>query len=224
MGSDKIDELIRDMEWKMKTGFWVEEENKCFTCGEAIAEGKPGCKALEKIFHIACFKCDKCGKQLAGSSFYNVDGKPLCDADYKNTLEKCKKCGEVITERLLRASGNAYHPSCFLCIACKKSLDNVPYTLDSANDIHCIPCFQAKYAPRCAVCSQPIIPKEGETESVRIVAMDKSFHIDCYRCEDCNVQLSSKLEGEGCYPIDQHLYCKNCSGKRLIAMSKAIGS
>uniref|UniRef100_A0A0N5AUS3 Lipoma-preferred partner n=1 Tax=Syphacia muris TaxID=451379 RepID=A0A0N5AUS3_9BILA len=195
--------------------------DKCSACGEAIAENRPGCRALEKTFHIACFKCDVCGKTLAGSSFYNVNGKPLCEADYTKTLEKCAKCGEVITERLLRASGSAYHPKCFVCTVCKKSLDNVQYTLDSENKIHCIPCFQDLYAPRCAVCSKPIIPKEGETESVRIVAMDKSFHIDCYRCEDCHAQLSSKIEGQGCYPIDQHLYCKTCSGKRIIEMSKA---
>uniref|UniRef100_A0A1I8E9Y7 LIM zinc-binding domain-containing protein n=1 Tax=Wuchereria bancrofti TaxID=6293 RepID=A0A1I8E9Y7_WUCBA len=43
--------------------------------------------------------------------------------------------------------------------------------------------------------------------------MDKSFHVHCYRCEDCNMQLNSKIEGQGCYPLDQHLYCKNCNGK-----------
>ncbi|EJW76985.1 hypothetical protein WUBG_12106, partial [Wuchereria bancrofti] len=57
--------------------------------------------------------------------------------------------------------------------------------------------FFRKFAPRCAVCSKPIIPEEGEEESVRVVAMDKSFHVHCYRCEDCNMQLNSKIEGQG---------------------------
>ena len=40
-----------------------------------------------------------------------------------------------------------------------------------------------KFAPRCCVCQLPIMPKQGEDETIRIVAMDKSFHIECYRCE-----------------------------------------
>ena len=27
------------------------------------------------------------------------------------------------------------------------------------------------------------MPDRGQEETVRIVAMDKSFHVDCYRCE-----------------------------------------
>ncbi|KIH50312.1 LIM domain protein [Ancylostoma duodenale] len=72
-----------------------------------------------------------------------------------------------------------------------------------------------KFAPRCAVCGKGIVPQEGEKESVRVVAMDKSFHPDCYKCEDCGLLLSSKVEGAGCYPLDSHLYCKTCNSNRL---------
>lgn len=71
-------------------------------------------------------------KVINGNKYVNI---------FQDTLEKCAKCGEPITERLLRASGQAYHPHCFICVVCKKSLDNVPYTVDSSNEIHCIPCF-----------------------------------------------------------------------------------
>ena len=40
-----------------------------------------------------------------------------------------------------------------------------------------------KFAPRCSVCDQPIMPASGSDEAVRIVAMDKSFHPHCYKCE-----------------------------------------
>jgi len=81
--------------------------------------------------------------------------------------------------------------------------------------VHCVPCFHEAFAPRCAVCGSPIVPQEGERESVRVVAMDKSFHVQCYTCEDCGIQLSSKVEGQGCYPLDSHLYCKTCNSNRL---------
>ncbi|VDP51615.1 unnamed protein product [Soboliphyme baturini] len=72
-----------------------------------------------------------------------------------------------------------------------------------------------KYAPRCAICHEPIIPPEGSQESMRVVAMDKSFHLDCYKCEDCSLKLSSKIEGHECYPLDGRILCKECNLKRV---------
>ncbi|VBB31443.1 unnamed protein product [Acanthocheilonema viteae] len=195
-------------------------KDKCCKCGGGISNDNPGCTAIGEMFHVACFTCRKCDKQLAGGSFYNVDGQPLCEDDYIKSLEQCSSCGKPITEKLLRATGGVYHVDCFVCTACNKCLDGVSFTVDSANKVHCVTCFHEKFAPRCAVCSKPIVPEEGQEESIRIVAMDKSFHVNCYRCEDCNMQLNSKIEGQGCYPLDQHLYCKNCNGKRLIALAK----
>ena len=40
-----------------------------------------------------------------------------------------------------------------------------------------------KFAPRCSVCGQAIMPEPGQEETVRIVALDRSFHVDCYVCE-----------------------------------------
>jgi hypothetical protein len=43
--------------------------------------------------------------------------------------------------------------------------------------------FHKKFAPRCSVCKEPIMPEPGEEETVRVVALDRSFHVKCYRCE-----------------------------------------
>lgn len=40
-----------------------------------------------------------------------------------------------------------------------------------------------KFAPRCCVCQLPIMPEPGQDETVRVVALDRSFHIACYKCE-----------------------------------------
>lgn len=40
-----------------------------------------------------------------------------------------------------------------------------------------------KFAPRCSVCGNAIMPEPGQEETVRIVALDRSFHISCYKCE-----------------------------------------
>lgn len=42
----------------------------------------PGVTALGNAYHVTCFSCDDCQKQLAGCSFYSVDGRNLCQVDY----------------------------------------------------------------------------------------------------------------------------------------------
>ncbi|KAK0393097.1 hypothetical protein QR680_000054 [Steinernema hermaphroditum] len=219
--NDHLSSLIRNMEYSMRSGRGAAGDNICSRCEGNIDGKNPGCTALDRTFHVSCFTCEQCGGSLAGGSFYNVNGKAICEKDYEQSLERCAKCGKSISDKLLRASGNAYHPACFTCTSCLKCLDGVAFTLNSQNEVHCVDCFHDKYAPRCAICSRPIIPEAGEKDSVRVIAMDKSFHVNCYRCEDCGLQLSSQVEGHGCYPLDQHLYCKNCNSKRLTAIAQS---
>jgi LIM domain-containing protein len=69
--------------------------------------------------------------------------------------------------------------------------------------------FLRKYSPQCESCNQPIIPKEGSTETIRVVAMDKNYHIECYVCKGCRIPLSDEFENR-CFPIDGHLFCYSC--------------
>ena len=59
----------------------------------------------------------------------------------QNTLETCTICSKPIMERILRATGKAYHPHCFTCVVCHRSLDGIPFTVDASNHIHCIEDF-----------------------------------------------------------------------------------
>jgi hypothetical protein len=74
--------------------------------------------------------------------------------------------------------------------------------------------FCRKYAPKCAACGQPIIPIEGTSETVRVVSMDKDFHVDCYACHDCGMQLTDD-PGKRCYPLNNTILCYTCHLKRL---------
>ena len=71
----------------------------------------------------------------------------------------------------------------FVVLLVKKVLMVYPFTVDATMQIHCIDCFHQKFAPRCYVCHRPILPINGQEETIRIVALDRSYHIDCYRCE-----------------------------------------
>uniref|UniRef100_A0A6M2DE51 Putative focal adhesion adaptor protein paxillin n=1 Tax=Xenopsylla cheopis TaxID=163159 RepID=A0A6M2DE51_XENCH len=187
----------------------------CIKCGEQILGENSGCTAMDQVYHISCFTCCQCAINLQGKPFYSLDGNPYCEEDYLNTLEKCSVCMKPILDRILRATGKPYHPSCFTCIVCGKSLDGIPFTVDATNQIHCIEDFHKKFAPRCCVCLQPIMPEPGQDETVRVVALDRSFHVGCYKCEDCGLVLSSEAEGRGCYPLDDHVLCKSCNAKRV---------
>ncbi|EFA05566.2 lipoma-preferred partner homolog isoform X1 [Tribolium castaneum] len=187
----------------------------CVKCGEKIIGENSGCTAMDQLYHTKCFTCHHCAINLQGKPFYALDGKPYCEEDYLNTLEKCCVCQKPILDRILRATGKPYHPKCFCCVVCGKSLDGIPFTVDATNRVHCIEDFHKIFAPRCWVCKQPIMPEPGEEETVRVVALDHSFHIQCYKCEDCGLVLSSEAEGRGCYPLDDHVLCKSCNAKRV---------
>ena len=62
----------------------------------------------------------------------------------------------------------------------------------------------------------------GLEETVRVVALDRSFHVRCYNCEDCGLQLSSGDEGHGCYPLDDHVLCKQCNTRRIQLLTQKI--
>lgn len=196
----------------------------CAKCGKKVVGESNGCTAMDQVFHIACFVCVSCGTLLRGKSFYAMERKPHCEPCYMNTLERCSICSKPITDRLLRATGKPYHPACFTCVVCGKSLDGVPFTVDATNQIHCIEDFHRKFAPRCCVCMKPIMPEKGQEETVRVVAMDRSFHVNCYRCEDCGDLLSSEAEGRGCYPLDDHILCKTCNAKRINALTTKLST
>lgn len=55
---------------------------------------------------------------------------------------------------------------------------------------------------------------QGTEETVRVVSMDKDFHVDCYVCEDCGMQLTDEPD-KRCYPLDGRLMCRSCHIQRI---------
>lgn len=201
-------QLMQDMEHPQRQSVAISES--CGHCHQPLARAQPAVRALGQLFHITCFTCHQCGQQLQGQQFYSLEGAPYCEACYTDTLEKCNTCGQPITERMLRATGKAYHPQCFTCVVCACPLEGTSFIVDQANRPHCVPDYHKQYAPRCSVCAEPIMPEPGKEETVRVVALDKNFHMRCYRCEDCGKPLSIEADDNGCFPLDGHVLCRKC--------------
>jgi len=216
---EEVDALTNLLVQSMHNAADPEFLGMCSECGLKVMGEGTGCTAMDRVFHIACFTCRICNCRLQGKPFYAVDGEPDCQECYLNSLEKCCVCTEPILDRILRATGKPYHPQCFTCIVCGLCLDGIPFTVDAANRIHCIEDFHKKFAPRCSVCHDPILPEPGQEETVRVVALDRSFHVNCYKCEDCDLVLSSEAEGRGCYPLDGRVLCKSCNAIRVNALT-----
>ncbi|XP_075901251.1 lipoma-preferred partner [Nelusetta ayraudi] len=215
---DELERLTKKMLFDMDNPPSEEYFGRCASCGENVVGEGTGCTAMDQVFHVDCFVCMTCSTKLRGKPFFAVEKKAYCEPCYINTLETCTICSKPIMERILRATGKAYHPHCFTCVVCHRSLDGIPFTVDASNHIHCIEDFHKKFAPRCCVCHEPIMPAPGQEETVRIVALDRDFHVQCYRCEDCG-SLLSEGDNQGCYPLDGHVLCKNCNTSRIQALT-----
>uniref|UniRef100_F7FUW0 LIM domain containing preferred translocation partner in lipoma n=2 Tax=Monodelphis domestica TaxID=13616 RepID=F7FUW0_MONDO len=211
---DELEHLTKKMLYDMENPPSEEYFGRCARCGENVVGEGTGCTAMDQVFHVDCFTCIVCSTKLRGQPFYAVEKKAYCEPCYINTLEQCNVCAKPIMERILRATGKAYHPHCFTCVMCRRSLDGIPFTVDASGHIHCIEDFHKKFAPRCSVCKEPIMPAPGQEETVRIVALDRDFHVQCYRCEDCG-GLLSEGDNQGCYPLDGHILCKTCNSARI---------
>nr|XP_021510578.1 actin-binding LIM protein 2 isoform X9 [Meriones unguiculatus] len=89
----------------------------CGGCGLEIKNGQ-ALVALDKHWHLGCFKCKTCGK-LLNAEYISKDGLPYCEADYHTKFGiRCDGCERYITGRVLEAGEKHYHPSCALCVRC----------------------------------------------------------------------------------------------------------
>ncbi|XP_061770908.1 zyxin [Nerophis ophidion] len=186
----------------------------CGKCGEALSRTQPAVRAMEKLFHSNCFCCMTCHRPLQGMQFYERDGAPQCEDCYTSSLAVCSRCGERITDRVLKAVGQCFHSHCFRCITCSCILEGAPFITDDNNNAYCVQDYHRRFSPLCVSCNEPIIPAPGSEETVRVVALDKNFHLKCYRCEDCARPLSIEADENGCYPLDGRILCMKCHSKR----------
>uniref|UniRef100_A0A674JNR1 Actin binding LIM protein 1 n=1 Tax=Terrapene triunguis TaxID=2587831 RepID=A0A674JNR1_9SAUR len=97
----------------------ISSSSNCAGCGRDIKNGQ-ALLALDKQWHLGCFKCKACGKVLTGE-YISKDGAPYCEKDYQVLFGvKCEACHQFITGKVLEAGDKHYHPSCARCSRCNQ--------------------------------------------------------------------------------------------------------
>lgn len=121
---------------------------RCHVCTTPVIRG--GIKALNNVYHSEHFFCALCSQTFSSSTgstteFVEQDGlawHPSCYEEKFSTSYKCRKCKLRIEagQKVVRmGQGSHFHPECFRCAHCKKSLDEELYW-SKANDGICKQC------------------------------------------------------------------------------------
>ncbi|XP_028967060.1 actin-binding LIM protein 3 [Galendromus occidentalis] len=175
-----------------------------------LCRGKCSGNALrvgEKYFHVNCFKCAQCGDSLAQGGFFFKAGKYYCTKDYQKSFgTKCEACKKFVEGDVVTALGNTYHTACFVCARCKQPFPSGEKVTYTGKECLCVRCIQIPVKSEsplleskgdCAGCGDALV--DGQA----LVALDKQWHIYCFKCTACG-QL---LHGEYMSKDDQP-YCE----------------
>nr|CAD2191013.1 unnamed protein product [Meloidogyne enterolobii] len=134
----------------------------------------------------------------------------LFSAQSPSGLLECKTCGKAITNVVLQALGASFHPACFRCQKCSRCLDGIPFTVEQNGEgVICMDDYERYFVTHCRACKKAINAVNEFGKIVRIVVEDREYHIQCYCCEGCGMQLSNEPQNK-CYPIGEHLLCRRC--------------
>uniref|UniRef100_A0A674MMK1 Actin binding LIM protein family member 3 n=1 Tax=Takifugu rubripes TaxID=31033 RepID=A0A674MMK1_TAKRU len=129
----------------------------CGGCGEEIKLGQ-SLLALERQWHLTCFKCHTCGCVLTGE-YISKEGVPYCEADYHTQFGiRCHSCSSYISGHVLEAGGRRYHPSCARCARCNATFREGEEMYLTGSEIWHPMCKEAARLERRLRVSSPPLP------------------------------------------------------------------
>ncbi|XP_047427460.1 actin-binding LIM protein 2 isoform X12 [Mugil cephalus] len=205
----------------------------CQNCGKPC-KGE-ALRVQNKHFHIKCFVCKVCGCELSQGGFFVRQGDYICTLDYQRLYgTRCFSCQDFIEGEVVSALGKTYHPRCFVCASCKQPFPAGDRVTFNGKECICQKCTQPlpanSPAPIQAVHNCCGCGKEFKNEQ-SLVALDKHWHLGCFKCKVCNKVLNAEYISKDGIPyceMDYHamfgIQCESCkkyiTGKVLEAGEK----
>ena len=96
----------------------------CNECGEVILSSER--VSYNGYRHAKCFKCYNCGVNLIKSDPHIIGDLLLCKRCYSGINTHCGICFDQIEgDEKIEKFGRVFHPKCYKCCKCKKSLHNI---------------------------------------------------------------------------------------------------
>ncbi|CAF1116215.1 unnamed protein product, partial [Rotaria sordida] len=178
----------------------------CYACQKPILTG--GLITFDtNVYHDDCFRCSQCQKLLTYETKLNKhNSKPCCAACYdKKFAPQCSQCLKPIsTDKILTCDTKKYHPDCFRCDQCNRSLADEKDLYEYNSKPCCYQCYNQRTAPECAKCHKLIsvgkILKWNENK----------YHEDCFRCHQCNKSLG---DASNFCKHDSKPFCSECDAE-----------
>ncbi|XP_001237835.3 LIM/homeobox protein Awh [Anopheles gambiae] len=94
---------LRDGDMYCKSDYIKKFKTSCAKCARSISATDWVRRAREYVFHLACFACDSCGRQLStGEQFAICEDRVLCKTHYMELIDD----GTTSSEDGLDADGN----------------------------------------------------------------------------------------------------------------------
>nr|XP_025743191.1 actin-binding LIM protein 2 isoform X1 [Callorhinus ursinus] len=167
----------------------------CNTCGN-VCKGEV-LRVQNKYFHIKCFVCKACGCDLAEGGFFVRQGEYICTQDYQRLYgTRCFSCDQFIEGEVVSALGKTYHPDCFVCAACRLPFPPGDRVTFNGKECMCQKCSLPKTAGSSVHLSQGLWSCGGCGTEIKngqsLVALDKHWHLGCFKCETCGKQLDAE--------------------------------
>nr|XP_005554462.1 PREDICTED: actin-binding LIM protein 2 isoform X27 [Macaca fascicularis] len=167
----------------------------CNTCGN-VCKGEV-LRVQDKYFHIKCFVCKACGRDLAEGGFFVRQGEYICTLDYQRLYgTRCFSCDQFIEGEVVSALGKTYHPDCFVCAVCRLPFPPGDRVTFNGKECMCQKCSlpvsvgSSAHLPQglrsCGGCGTEI--KNGQA----LVALDKHWHLGCFKCKSCGKLLNAE--------------------------------
>lgn len=89
----------------------------------------------------------------------------------------CEDCKMEIKGPYVSALGKTWHPECFVCSKCNKTLQNCGF-IEEKGRRYCQDCYETHFARMCRKCGKRIFGNS-------VAALDSFWHPECFVCAVC---------------------------------------
>ncbi|KAI9310537.1 hypothetical protein BX666DRAFT_2006865 [Dichotomocladium elegans] len=194
-------------------------------------------------YHYSCLKCAGCQDAFKDSKFatfqnhiYHRECVPRMNSQDTRSLA-CHSCRKSIRDKFISCSARSYHPECFQCHSCHKTLSHEQPYFEVGQEPHCEACANRSKPPtprpfpsrRTSSTSTPILSTQRSYDHPSSLLMHRTRALPklggstyCPRCRK-SVPITDDVPGPNA--TRWHKKCLRCIGcnKQMDSGAKAIG-